>query len=256
MLPRYSPSTLNDFVKCPYFFKVFHLDGRKKELERPKPYYTLGRVVHQALSDFFTLFLEERNLEKLHYLYRQAWRAIPWEGRGFTDKEEERKYGLRGLNMLEWFHQNYDQKTRPKHLENFYEYILPNGTTLVGKVDRIDEHSDFSVTIIDYKTGSLNFDDEEMPANLQAGIYALLVERKLNRTIREIKFIFLEEKKESSFSPDDGYVKQIEENVQKKIEEIENITEFLPRKSPLCKYCDVLVICPEKNKILKNNIPF
>ncbi len=153
MINRYSPSLMNDFEKCPYFFKVFYIDARKKELERPKPYYTLGRTVHEALRQFFSLFVDDRNLDKLDDLYRTAWREIPWEKRGFANKKEEKEYGLRGLVMLEWFYKNYDTKVRPRYLENYYEILLPTGSTLVGKIDRIDEETDSSLTIIDYKTG-------------------------------------------------------------------------------------------------------
>ncbi len=256
MITRYSPSLLNDFEKCPYFFKIFYLDGRKKELEKPKPYYTLGRTVHEALCKFFALFIEERTLEKLHDLYRQSWKEIIWEERGFENKEKEKEYGLRGLTMLEWFCKNYDLTVRPKYLENFCETTIPEGITLVGKIDRIDEHPDTSFTIVDYKTGKGTMDDEKMPDDLQAGFYTLLVEKKLRRPIKEIKFIYLESKSESSFTPDDGYVEKVEEGIKERIANIENMTEFLPKVSYLCKYCDVLPICPEKINILREAISF
>jgi len=256
MITRYSPSLLNDFEKCPYFFKIFYIDGRKKELEKPKSYYTLGRTVHEALRKFFSLFIEERTLEKLHDLYRQSWKEILWEERGFENKEKEREYGLRGLTMLEWFHKNYDITARPKYLENYYEITIPEGITLVGKIDRIDEHPDSSLTIIDYKTGKETMDDEEMPDDLQAGFYTLLVEKKLRRPIKEIKFIYLDSKTKSNFTPDSEYSKKVEINIKEKINQIENTTEFSPKVSYLCKYCDVLPICPEKVNILKETIPF
>ncbi len=256
MISRYSPSLLNDFEKCPYFFRIFYLEGRKKELEKPKSYYTLGRTVHEALCKFLSLFIEERNLEKLHELYRQSWREILWEKRGFENKKEEKEYGERGLAMLEWFFKNYDMTVRPKHLENYYETVLSGGATLVGKVDRIDEHSDSSLTIIDYKTGKDTMDDEEMPDDLQAGFYTYLVEKKLRRPIKEVKFIYLESRTESNFTPDDGYSKKVETNIKEKINQVENTTEFLPKVSYLCKYCDVLPLCPEKINILKNQISF
>lgn len=256
MINRYSPSLLNDFEKCPYFFKVFYIDGRKKELEKPKPYYTLGRTVHEALCQFLSLFVEERSLEKLHELYRQVWREIPWGKRGFENKEKEREYGLRGLAMLDWFYRNHDTKVRPKYLENFYEIILPSGINLVGKIDRIDEHPDSSLTIIDYKTGKETMEDEEMPDDLQAGFYTLLIDRKLRSPIKEIKFIYLGSKTESNFTPDGGYLDKVETSIKEKINQIENTTEFSPKVSYLCKYCDVLPLCPEKVNILRSEIPF
>lgn len=247
---------MNDFEKCPYFFKVFYIDARKKELERPKPYYTLGRTVHEALRQFFSLFVDDRNLDKLDDLYRTAWREIPWEKRGFANKKEEKEYGLRGLVMLEWFYKNYDTKVRPRYLENYYEILLPTGSTLVGKIDRIDEETDSSLTIIDYKTGKETMEDEEMPDDLQAGFYTLLIDKKFKRPIKEIKFIYLDSKTESNFTPDGEYLEKTETNIKKKINEIENTTDFVPRVSRLCRYCDVLPLCPEKNNILRKTIPF
>jgi ATP-dependent helicase/DNAse subunit B len=76
------------------------------------------------------------------------------------------------------------------------EISLESGDALFlrGKVDRIDQHPDGSLSIWDYKTGSAKGYDEADPLkdgkNMQWALYSYAVEELLDATVREAGYFF------------------------------------------------------------------
>ena len=67
----------------------------------------------------------------------------------------------------------------PFMVEPYFQVEIEPGTTLFGRLDRLDEEPDGTLHIIDYKGGSLTGDVD--PGQLT--FYAILVEEKLGRTV-------------------------------------------------------------------------
>jgi hypothetical protein len=76
------------------------------------------------------------------------------------------------------------------------EIPLKNGNALFlrGKVDRIDQHPDGTLSIWDYKTGSAKDYDEADPLkdgkNMQWALYSYAVEELLDATVRRAGYFF------------------------------------------------------------------
>lgn len=100
MIKNLSPSRASQYKTCPKQFKFANID---KISEPTTEVQAKGTTVHQALEDLFDLPKNDRTLEKLHDLFRNAWTKV----RGnddhfdlFDSVEEERDWGIDGLKLL------------------------------------------------------------------------------------------------------------------------------------------------------------
>ena len=73
MIKNLSPSRASQFKTCPKQFKFANVDKLKEPTNEVQ---AKGTTVHQALEDLFDLPKEERSIEKLHNLFRDAWTKV------------------------------------------------------------------------------------------------------------------------------------------------------------------------------------
>lgn len=77
----YSPSKLDMFAKCPKSYYFYYLDPiysqMENELKRQPQniwkFHTLGKAVHNAITLFYHLPLEERTEERLLKNLKETW---------------------------------------------------------------------------------------------------------------------------------------------------------------------------------------
>ena len=77
MIKNLSPSRASQFKTCPKQFKFANVDKLKEPTNEVQ---AKGTTVHQALEDLFDLPKEERSIEKLHNLFRDAWTKVRGNG--------------------------------------------------------------------------------------------------------------------------------------------------------------------------------
>ena len=100
MIKNLSPSRASQFKTCPKQFKFANVDKLKEPTNEVQ---AKGTTVHQALEDLFDLPKEDRNIEKLHNLFREAWTKVRGTDEHhdlFSTVEEEREWGVDGLKLL------------------------------------------------------------------------------------------------------------------------------------------------------------
>ena len=100
MIKNLSPSRASQFKTCPKQFKFANVDKLKEPTNEVQ---AKGTTVHQALEDLFDLPKEDRNTEKLHNLFRDAWTKVRGTDEHhdlFSAVEEERGWGVDGLKLL------------------------------------------------------------------------------------------------------------------------------------------------------------
>lgn len=241
---RFSPSQLNTFVQCPKMYWFKHVE--RLEVERkPAPHLVFGNAIHAALDGSYRLPPEQRSSERAAQIFREAWKRDPMRADAFADREDERSWGLKGLELLDKVAQSGDfQTTVPRALEDWAQVNIEGERQLFGKVDRVDDHpSGDGVIVIDYKTGKCRIAEDGLGDELQAQVYALAVQASLKVAVREVRFIFLEAETERLWEPTE--LDEIEAELMRLVDEIEATTDFSPRPSRLCSWCDYLDHCPE-----------
>ena len=123
-------------------------------------------------------------------------------------------------------------------------FHLKFGTySLNGKIDRMDEISPGILEIIDYKTGTpkntekLSAEDKE-----QLLIYQMAVKQMFQEKAARLTFYYLDSGETLSFLGTEKDLTRLEEKIFATIARIQE-NNFIPRPSPMCKFCDFKNIC-------------
>jgi putative RecB family exonuclease len=242
-LPTLSPTKLTTYLACPVKFRWTYMDARGKWYLRSKSYYSFGTTLHKALERFHdsgdngvTTSLE------LAMAYEESWLEA-----GFSSAEEMQDAYGEGLEILDRY--SADTLTRPKLAKTLYvEKLLTkemDGFRLVGRVDRVDEHDDGTLEIIDYKTGRQSVSAEDVQTDVAMGVYQLLLKRE-NPDRRVLGTIMaLRSGNQASYEMTEEELNDFERDVQVLGSVIltEDWHDLIPRQKPICSGCDFVPLC-------------
>jgi DNA helicase-2/ATP-dependent DNA helicase PcrA len=158
-IDHFSPTTLNDYLKCPRLYWYNHHPGLVEEprsvaMER-------GGFLHEVLEDFHAQESEWRPLDHEH---QKEWLEAALQGHlesylahmeGVLDrKREERQVRSLLTNYIRFVTgMQVIRRLRTVATERRFRLQL-DGSEIVGKIDRINDVGDGEVEVVDYKTGS------------------------------------------------------------------------------------------------------
>jgi RecB family exonuclease len=167
----------------------------------------------------------------------------------FGSREQERAYGLQSIAMLQNYILSADLSVVPLSLEDWLDCDL-GGFKIAGRIDRIDQGPDNSVSVWDYKTGKLPFHDsiaKKIKEDLQMPIYAIIAS-KLYPFAEKIRggLIYIKYSKVYDITWEKKDIKELEENVLAQIKKAKDEKDFLPRVNKLCPWCEYMNVCPAK----------
>ena len=251
MIKNLSPSRPSQFKTCPKQFKFANIDKIKEPTTEVQ---AKGTTVHQALEDLFDLKPDERNTEKLHNLFREAWTKVRGNDEHhnlFSSVEEEREWGLDGLKLLN----NYMSIEDPTSFEPLERERWVRGSiedlNLRGILDRMDRNNKGELVIVDYKSGKAPLSKYKEPRFFALKLYALLIQKELGEMPSELKLIYLKNStihtlKVTQDSLDQVKIEVLEiwNNIKKAFES----NEFPATKNTLCDWCYYKPICPVFNE--------
>ncbi len=184
-----SYTSLNDFAKCPrtYYLKNVYRDPRNNyKLQIASPYLTLGSVVHDTIN-WYIDSSQRPTPEQAVCQYRNFWQKYRGRRGGFTTLEDEASFGKRGLLMLDNFLQHAGDLGKSAPPAHFPKIVVEGKVVLTGNMDYVEELSDGTLHIIDFKTGTK---DEDDPTQLY--LYALLAESYFGKRVSKISYWYLD----------------------------------------------------------------
>ena len=251
MIKNLSPSRASQFKTCPKQFKYANVDKLKEPTNEVQ---AKGTTVHQALEDLFDLPKEERNIEKLHNLFREAWTKVRGTDEHhdlFSTVEEEREWGVDGLKLLN----NYMTIEDPKSFDPLERERWVRGSiedlNLRGILDRMDRNRNGELIIVDYKSGKAPMAKYKEPRFFALKLYALLIKEELGEMPAELKLIYLKNStihtlkiNEEDLNTARREILEIWTNIKKAYKE----NKFPAVKNNLCDWCYYKPICPEFNE--------
>jgi len=246
---KFSFSKIEAFNNCPFQYKLNFILGIPV-LEKIS--FIFGKVMHNTLYDFFGSLLIEKKQQDL--FSSKSEKLIPrkeemlkiydrhWEDDGYASKEQREEYKKKGHEMLVNFFEKYGAEGWPQVLFLEKKFNIKVGDYLfTGSVDRIDELSDGSLEIVDYKTGApkskLDFDGKK-----QLILYKLAIEELLQKQVKSLSYYYLETGEKLSFEATDKDIEKLKIEIFKTIDEMKK-GEFPPKPGFLCAYCDFKTIC-------------
>ncbi|MEK7123147.1 MAG: ATP-dependent DNA helicase, partial [Patescibacteria group bacterium] len=257
---KFSYSQLAAFEKCPLQYKYAFI------LKIPvfgKPSLSFGKTLHLTLQRFFQLILDAGSknqqalfntgqkeytdntvpvpsLETLFLIYDECW-VDEWFG-GKKQKEEYRERGREILKKA--YEQLIANPPHPRALER--DFTIKVGTaeeryTIKGRIDRVDELSDGTVEIIDYKTGTpkdkLTAEDKE-----QLLYYHIASQEVFGEKPSKLTYYYLDDGTTRSFIGSDDDLEKLKTRAAEMIARITK-SDFAPKPGWNCKFCDFREIC-------------
>jgi DNA helicase II / ATP-dependent DNA helicase PcrA len=240
---RLSASAVASYERCPLQFKL----EREWRLptEPPAPLQN-GASMHRVLRAYYdsVRFGRPMDEEALIQLFRTDLADA-----GLQDPYQFELYEKQGIAQLKDFLAALERGVMPKvlHTEEGFEIELGT-TTVVGRIDRVDDLGNGHVAITDYKTGKPQ-DQDDADESLQLSIYALAARQKWGYRADELVFYNLTENTAVTSQRSDV---QLEESKLKVKAVAENIAagEFDPVPGFHCDWCAYRSLCPATEKRL------
>jgi ATP-dependent helicase/DNAse subunit B len=254
-LPRkfvISPTKLRTYYQCPAKYRLEYVDKVGKFYHRARAGHAFGHSLHRALDAFHHAGgTETVTAESLTASLESVWVA-----KGYAGEEQEQAFREEGLRILADYHKAQqvaketappDAPPPPKLLftEKTVRFDLSPDVALSGRVDRVDEHHDGALEIVDYKSGRTDISEEDVQSALAMNIYQLLLkhkmpDRRVFATIIALRTGMKASHEQTEAEREALQAVCLEDGETLRTKDWENV---LPVVNPHCPYCDFLPHC-------------
>ena len=180
-----SPTKLRIYLACHAKYRLEYVDKLGRFFHRARAGYAFGHSLHRTLDAFHQGGgAEAVTAEDLSAALDQLWVA-----KGYEDEAQAKTYREEGLRILQEYHAAAsaakadappDAPPPPRLLftEKTLRMDLSEAIALSGRVDRVDEHHDGALEIVDYKSGRSEVIQDDVRDSLALSIYQLLLKHK------------------------------------------------------------------------------
>ncbi len=234
-----SPTRIRSWLECSLQYRFTYVDRVSRFYYRPSPYDTFGAVMHRTLQAFHSgggaAAVGPEDLQRLL--------ESNWVSAGFESAAQERQFRETGRQMLQGYHRTAGAgKSRVLFLEKQFRRDY-GSFVLTGRVDRLDEHPDGMLEIIDYKSSSRDVTPDDVRDSLALGCYTLLVRHHFpERRVRATLYALISGSRATvEFLPEELAV--LEEDIHRVARRIEAEESYPPSFGPHCRGCIYNRIC-------------
>lgn len=250
---KFSFTQLKAFEICPLQYKFAHI---LKIPVKGRATFSFGKTIHTTLQKFCELIKtrnahEQKNLfgsmvqsveplpvslQELNTLYDTSW-IDDW----FTDEAQKKEYYEKGKTLLRLFYgAACENPPRPRYIEQAF-HLKIDGYTLKGVIDRVDEQSDGTLEIIDYKTGASK--EIEKIDTEQLYIYQLAATEVFHEKPGLLTYYYVEDGKKVSFLGNSEDLEKMKNRIRAQIEEMKTSSFPATPSKQICHSCDFKDIC-------------
>ena len=246
-----SPTKLRTYLACPAKYRLEYIDKLGRFYHRARAGYAIGHSLHRALDVFHNAGgAEAVTAEDLTASLEQVWVA-----KGYADTHQEAAYREEGLRILQEYHAHAvaTRAEAPVEVapattlwtEKTLRMDLSPEIALSGRIDRVDEHADGALEIVDYKSGRDAVSEEDVRDALALSIYQILVKHHCPDRRVFATLVALRTGARASAELSDEEREEITAGCRELGEEIRNREweSVLPVVNDHCPYCDFLPHC-------------
>lgn len=224
------------------------MDPRGKWYLRSRSHFSFGTSLHNVLQRFH----DSRDTGVTTTAQAVAALEESWIEAGYNSQEDMLQALSEGKDILEAYTTEVLSQpvtSQTLFVEKLFRYDLGD-FVLIGRIDRIDQHEDGHLDIIDYKSGRSSVNREQLENDIAMGIYQLILkhhfpDREITATIIAIR---TGDSETVSLNPDS--LQLLENDLKTLGEEILNRDwqGHTPSAKPLCPQCDFLNLCQKQRE--------
>lgn len=254
-----SPTKLRMYQRCACEYRLEYIDKIGRFYHRARPGFAFGHSLHRALDAFHGAGgAEAVTAEALTESLQEVWVA-----KGYGNEAQEDAFRSEGLRILQEYHEAQtgareaavqaaveagEEPPEPPHLlwtEKTLRIALTPDVALTGRIDRVDEHPDGTLEIVDYKSGRETVTEEDVAGSLALSIYQLLIKRAMPERRVFATLVALRTGAQASAELDDDALNELEAECTEQGESIRtrDWEAVLPVINEHCPYCDFLPHC-------------
>jgi RecB family exonuclease len=245
-----SPTKLRTYTACHAMYRLEYVDKVGRFYHRARAGHAFGHSLHRALDTFHNAGgAEAVTVEDLAATLESSWVSSGYQG---TEHEEE--YRDRARQILEAYHAaevkaREEAPTVPPPTvfltEKALRIDLTPDVALTGRIDRVDEHHDGALEVIDYKSGRETVAEEDVAHSLAMSVYQLLLKRKHPERRVFATLVALRTGARASNEQGDAEREELAAWCEETGEEIrtKDWENVLPVVNDHCPHCDFLPHC-------------
>lgn len=240
-LPVYSPTKLSAFLECSLKYKFLYVEKIGRFYYRPNPGNSFGGTLHRVLESVHKPGTGETSLDELLARYGEMW-----NGTGYAGVEEESTFKAEGERILRLYHATFvPSDARVLLTEKQVKWEMGD-FVISGRLDRMDEHPDGALEIIDYKSLRTSMTEEELRNSLAMSLYQVIVSHLYpeRRVFASIHCLAGGKKVSAELSSEE--LQEVEERTRTTVDSIANAVEYLPKQSRDCVECDFHRLCSKQ----------
>lgn len=213
-----------------------YIDKMNTGDQNSNKYLSFGNSMHLALADFNRLDDEHKTLENIHDLLRKNWIRD-----GYDSRDEEREFGLWGLDMLTKYFNDPKDKGENLIIEEMI-YLNVGNYTLCGKIDKLFNTNNGESEVLDYKTSKTITPID----NIQLPIYLMLAHHRLGFYPSRVSLYYLSKNEKVTIEVDDDFINKSTSNILNLCNNILRENNFEPNPNSYCKNnCQYYGVCEE-----------
>lgn len=171
--PTLSPTKITTYLACPVKYYWTYMNPKGKWYLRSKSYYSFGSSLHSVLQRFH----DSRDAGVTTTDEAIAALEESWIEAGYSSQDEMMQHLAEGKQIVEAHVERSLREPITAQtivVEKLFRREL-GPFVLLGRVDRIDEHEDGTIEIIDYKSGRDTVTEEEVRNDLAMTCYQLIL---------------------------------------------------------------------------------
>lgn len=253
----YSHTRLSTYEDCPLKYKLSYLDGIKREREGVEAF--LGKRVHDVLKKCHddARLTKVNTLEEMLAWYDGVWQRT-WHGEIVITKKglTQSHYRALGKKMLETYYRRYAPFDSDTTIATEMYVTFPlddnDGHKVQGFIDRLSSTDDGVYQIHDYKTSAYLPSQKDADSDRQLALYQIGI-RKRWPDLDSIRLVwhYLAHGRELVSQRSGEDISRLTADTISVIDEIEAATDFPPRESGLCDWCEYPDLCPKRKHFFK-----
>jgi RecB family exonuclease len=256
-LPKYSYSRLDLFLSCPMKYKLQYID--KNYTEETTLVLEIGNLLHKIKE---IKYRDSLSFDELYKITHDGIKETTDKDKnkmilGITDlkkKYGEQKFKIKdeklgvsyndkiGIFFDDLKNEKLEDGWKVITTEQKFNFTYKDRCIFEGFIDRVDQHEDGRIRVIDYKSSSKLYDSKDLPTPMQMFIYSLAIENRFGKPLEIGEAIYdmilLGEKQHALTK---GYYDRGIKKLDKTLDDLEwciTTNDWTPKPTPLCYWCN------------------